>query len=101
MAASMLHIDDDGSFVDESNISDQRWRPHKDRFTAPEEASLRGRDGGGGGGGSSPADVVAFTTAVKDFDETLSDCFKDVRVRADAVDPAGSIAEDSLLEEDE
>lgn len=100
MAASMLHIDDDGSFVDDSNIPDQRWRPQKACFTAAEEAaaaSLHDRDGGG----SSPADVVAFTSAVKDFDETLSDCFKDVRVRADTVDPASSIAEDSLLERDE
>lgn len=112
MAASTLHFDDDASFVDESTmVLDQRWRPQKDPLTAAEEATtalLHDRDGSGipplHDGPSSPADVVALTSAedvAKDFDETLSVCFKNVNVKTDTVDPASLIAEDSLLEEDE
>lgn len=108
MAAPTLHFDDDASFVDESNmVLEQRWRPQKDPLTAA-EALLHDRDGSGvpplHDGPSSPADVVAPTSAedvAKDFDETLSVCFKNVHVKTDTVDPASLIAEDSLLEEDE
>lgn len=112
MAASTLHLDDDASFVDESQLLlGQRWRPQKDPLTAAEEATaalLHDRDGSGipplHGGPSSPADVVALASAedvAKGFHETLSVCFQNVHVKTDTVDPASLIAEDSLLEEDE
>lgn len=109
MAASLLHFDDDASIVDDSNCSEPRWRPQKDRFTATVEATqalLRDRDGGGIPplrGGSSPADVALTCAedAAKHLDETISGCFKNVHARTDTADPVSSISEDSLLEDDE
>lgn len=111
MAASLLYFDDDASVVDDSNISEPRWRPQKDRFAATVEATqalLHDRDGSGTpplhGGCSSPADVAALTCAedaAKHLDETISVCFKNVHARTDTADPVSSISEDSLLEDDE
>lgn len=100
MAASLLHLDDDASIVDDSSFSEPRWRPQKERFTAT-QAVLHGRDGSSlpplHGGGSPPADVVAL----RHLDETISGCFKNVHARTDAADPVRTISEDSLLEDDE
>lgn len=100
MAASLLHLDDDASLVDDSKCPEARWRPQKDRFTATVEATqapLHGRAGSGAPplhGGCSPPD------AAKHLDETMSACFPNVQARTEAADPVSSITEDSLLEDD-
>lgn len=112
MAAPIAHFDDDWSILGDLNmVSDQRLLPQKERAAAAEEAAATPwhhrhdshipplLDGGFSLRGS--VDFKTTEDLVKDFDETLSLCFRNVNAKTDTIAPVSVIAEDTLLETDE